>query len=53
MRHGITLPALARDIHPYPTMSEIVKRTADTWYRTKYTGTRSARLVQRFIRWWL
>ncbi|HEX4575655.1 MAG TPA: FAD-dependent oxidoreductase [Gemmatimonadales bacterium] len=53
MRYGITLPALARTMHPYPTMSEIVKRTADTWYRTKYTDTRAARLVQRIVRWWL
>jgi pyruvate/2-oxoglutarate dehydrogenase complex dihydrolipoamide dehydrogenase (E3) component len=53
MRHGITLPALAREIHPYPTMSEIVKRTADEWYRTRYTGTRAGRLVQRVVRWWL
>jgi len=53
MRYGITLPALAREIHPYPTMSEIVKRTADEWYRTRYTGTRAARLVQRVVRWWL
>jgi len=53
MRYGITLPALAREIHPYPTMSEIVKRTADEWYRSRYTGTRAARLVQRVVRWWL
>ena len=53
MRHGITLPALAREIHPYPTLSEIVKRTADEWYRTRYTGTRAARLVRRVVRWWL
>ena len=53
MRHGITLPGLAREIHPYPTLSEIVKRTADEWYRTRYTGTRAARLVRRVVRWWL
>jgi pyruvate/2-oxoglutarate dehydrogenase complex dihydrolipoamide dehydrogenase (E3) component len=53
MRHGIKLPALARDIHPYPTMSEIVKRTADDWYRARYSGTRAARVLQRLIRWWL
>ncbi|MGH7613283.1 MAG: dihydrolipoyl dehydrogenase family protein [Gemmatimonadales bacterium] len=53
MRHGIRLPALARDIHPYPTMSEIVKRTADGWYRARYTDTPRGRLLRRVIRWWL
>src|SRR5256712_7471140 len=53
MRLGIPLPRLARFIHPYPTMSEIVSRTAAAWYRRKYTGTRAARLVQRLVRWWL
>jgi pyruvate/2-oxoglutarate dehydrogenase complex dihydrolipoamide dehydrogenase (E3) component len=53
MRHRIPLRRLAGAVHPYPTMSEIVKRTADTWYLAKYTGTRTARLVQRAIRWWL
>ncbi len=53
MRHGIKLSRLARAIHPYPTMSEIVKRTAESWYRAKYTGTVRGRLLQRIIRWWL
>jgi pyruvate/2-oxoglutarate dehydrogenase complex dihydrolipoamide dehydrogenase (E3) component len=53
MRLGIRLPRLAGVIHPYPTMSEIVSRTAAVWYRRKYTGTRAARLVQRLVRWWL
>src|SRR5207247_1002643 len=53
MRLGLPLPRLARFIHPYPTMSEIVSRTAAAWYRQKYTGTRAARLVQRLVRWWL
>ena len=53
MRLGIPLPRLARFIHPYPTMSEIVSRTAAEWYRQKYTGTRAARLVRRLVRWWL
>ncbi|MGH7548354.1 MAG: hypothetical protein ACREMM_09280 [Gemmatimonadales bacterium] len=53
MRHGIRLPALTRDIHPYPTMSEIVKRTADGWYRAKYADTFRGRLLRRVVRWWL
>jgi pyruvate/2-oxoglutarate dehydrogenase complex dihydrolipoamide dehydrogenase (E3) component len=53
MRHGIPLGRLARAIHPYPTMGEIVKRTADSWYRTRYGATSRGRLLRRFIRWWL
>src|SRR2546426_1836090 len=50
MSLGIPLSRLARFIHPYPTMSEIVSRTAAAWYRRKYTGTRAARLLQRLLR---
>src|SRR5207245_9113955 len=39
MRHGITLPALAREIHPYPPPSELLTRTADEWSRTRYPRT--------------
>ena len=53
MRHGIRLGRLARAIHPYPTMGEIVKRTADSWYRTRYGDTRRGHLVRRLVRWWL
>src|SRR2546428_4808208 len=50
MRLGIPLPRLARFIHPYPTMSEIVSRTAAAWYRRKDTGARAPRPVQRLGR---
>src|SRR5256712_14186140 len=53
MRLGIPLPRLARFIHPYPTMSEIVSGTAAAWYRQKYTGTPAARLVRPPLRWGL
>jgi len=53
MRHGIPLGGLARAIHPYPTMGEIVKRTADSWYRTRYGDTGRGRLLRRLMRWWL
>lgn len=53
MRHGILLPQLARDVFPYPTMSEILRRTADAWYRAKYGATTRGRLLRRLIRWWL
>ena len=52
MRHGVKLPALARAVYPYPTMSEIVKRTADAWYRARYGDTPRGRLLRRFLRWW-
>ncbi len=53
MRHRIPLGRLGRAIHPYPTMSEIVKRTADTWYRARYGDTPRGRLLRRLVRWWL
>ena len=53
MRHGITLARLAGAIFPYPTMSEIVKRTADGWYRARYGDTSRGRALRRLIRWWL
>ena len=53
MRHGITLARLAGAIFPYPTMSEIVKRTADGWYRARYGDTPRGRALRRLIRWWL
>lgn len=53
MRHGIRLGQLARVIYPYPTMSEIVKRTADSWYRSRYGNTGRGHLLRRLVRWWL
>ncbi len=52
MRHGIKLPALARAIHPYPTMSEIAKRTADAYYRAKLAG-RAGAMLRKVVRLWL
>ena len=53
MRHRILLQRLGGSIHPYPTMSEIVKRTAEGWYRTRYGATARGRVLRRLIRWWL
>lgn len=53
MRFGVPLQKLDGVIHPYPTMSEIVKRTAGNWYRQRYGDTRRGRLLRRFVRWWL
>ncbi len=53
MRFGVPLQKLDGVIHPYPTMSEIVKRTAGNWYRQRYGDTNRGRLLRRLIRWWL
>ncbi len=53
MQFGVPLQKLDRVIHPYPTMSEIVKRTAGNWYRQRYGDTHRGRLLRRLIRWWL
>jgi pyruvate/2-oxoglutarate dehydrogenase complex dihydrolipoamide dehydrogenase (E3) component len=44
MRHGIRLGALSSLIHPYPTMSEGVKRAADAYRRSLLTGWRRSAL---------
>jgi pyruvate/2-oxoglutarate dehydrogenase complex dihydrolipoamide dehydrogenase (E3) component len=53
MRHGIRLGRLARVVYPYPTMSEVVKRTADGWYRARYGDTARGYLLRRLVHWWL
>jgi pyruvate/2-oxoglutarate dehydrogenase complex dihydrolipoamide dehydrogenase (E3) component len=53
MRFRIPLPKLDGVIHPYPTMSEITRRTAGSWYRRRYGDTFRGRLLRRLVRWWL
>jgi pyruvate/2-oxoglutarate dehydrogenase complex dihydrolipoamide dehydrogenase (E3) component len=53
MRFHIPLQKLDGVIHPYPTMGEIVKRTAGTWYRQRYGDTLRGRLLRRLVRLWL
>jgi pyruvate/2-oxoglutarate dehydrogenase complex dihydrolipoamide dehydrogenase (E3) component len=53
MRFRVPLQKLDGVIHPYPTMAEIVKRTAGNWYRQRYGDTRRGRLLRRLIRLWL
>ncbi|MCH9649491.1 MAG: mercuric reductase [Deltaproteobacteria bacterium] len=45
---GIGLGKIASTIHPYPTQSEIFKRAADTWFRTKLTPTKK-RWLERYF----
>jgi len=53
MRFRIPLQKLDGVIHPYPTMSEIIRRTAGNWYRRRYGDTSRGRLLRRLVRWWL
>jgi pyruvate/2-oxoglutarate dehydrogenase complex dihydrolipoamide dehydrogenase (E3) component len=53
MRFRVPLQQLAGVIHPYPTMSEIVRATAGNWYRQRYGATRRGRLLRRLTRLWL
>jgi len=53
MRFRIPLQKLDGVIHPYPTMSEIIRRTAGNWYRRRYGDTSRGRLLRRVMRWWL
>lgn len=42
MKAGVKLGTLASLVHPYPTMSEGVKRTADAYRRSTLTGWRKS-----------
>jgi pyruvate/2-oxoglutarate dehydrogenase complex dihydrolipoamide dehydrogenase (E3) component len=47
---GLSLGALARTIHPYPTQAEAWKKLGDAWNRTKLTP-RVGSLFEGFLRW--
>ena len=47
---GLSLGALARTIHPYPTQAEAWKKLGDAWNRTKLTP-RVRSLLEGFLRW--
>ena len=53
MQFRLPFQKLAAVIHPYPTMSEIVRHAAGNWYRQRYGDTLRGRLLRRLIRWWL
>ena len=44
MKHGIRIGSLSSLVHPYPTMSEGVRRTADTYRRSLLRGWRKSAL---------
>ncbi len=49
MRHGLRVSDLSGLIHPYPTMSEGIRRTADMYYRAKLTEN-SKKWLDRYFR---
>ena len=49
MRHGLKISDLSSLVHPYPTMSEGIRRTADMYYRAKLTE-RSRMWLDRYFR---
>ena len=49
MKHGVSVAGLSTLIHPYPTMSEGIRRAADMYYRTKLTD-RSRSWLDRYFR---
>ena len=47
---GLGLGTIARTIHPYPTQSEVIKRAADAYNRTRLTP-RVKGLFRRLLKW--
>jgi pyruvate/2-oxoglutarate dehydrogenase complex dihydrolipoamide dehydrogenase (E3) component len=50
MKRGMKLRQLSQVMYPYPTMAEGIKRTADSYYRSKLAG-RTGDWVRRVVRW--
>jgi pyruvate/2-oxoglutarate dehydrogenase complex dihydrolipoamide dehydrogenase (E3) component len=50
VKQGIKLPKLSQLVYPYPTMSEGIKRAADTYYRERLAG-RTGAWLKRLVRW--
>lgn len=48
LRHGLKISELSQMVHPYPTMSEGVRRAADAYYRSKLTD-RSRKWLDRYF----
>ena len=48
MRAGVGLKTLADTVHPYPTQSELVKKAADAWNRTRLTPKAKTAFKLRF-----
>lgn len=48
VKHGLRIKALSNLVHPYPTMSEGVRKAADAYYRAKLTD-RTRRWLGRYF----
>lgn len=51
MTAGLGLARIGETIHPYPTQSEVFRKAADAWRRTKLTP-RARRVLEVVLRWW-
>ncbi len=54
MKTGSKIQALSQTIHTYPTLVEVVRRTADLYYREKLFSGRLPRILGKifdFLRW--
>jgi pyruvate/2-oxoglutarate dehydrogenase complex dihydrolipoamide dehydrogenase (E3) component len=49
MTAGAGLAKIGSTIHPYPTQSEVFRKVADAWRRTRLTP-RALRALERFFR---
>jgi pyruvate/2-oxoglutarate dehydrogenase complex dihydrolipoamide dehydrogenase (E3) component len=49
MTAGLGLARLGATIHPYPTQSEVFRKAADAWRRTRLTA-RARRVLEAFLR---
>jgi len=50
MTAGVGLGTIANTIHPYPTQSEVVKKAADAYNRTRLTPT-AAKILKKILDW--
>lgn len=50
MKHDLTLADLSDTVHPYPTLVEGVKRTADAYQRSRLEGT-GGRILRKVVSW--
>lgn len=50
MTAGVGLGSIAKTIHPYPTQSEVVKKAADAYNRTRLTPF-VAKLLHKILKW--
>jgi len=47
---GLGLSTIAQTIHPYPTLAEAIRKSADAWNRTRLTPL-VAQIFDRWLRW--